>query len=516
MKRIIGTAFFLLILSKSWAQHFQFSQYNFTDQRVNPALVAASDFAQLNFDFRNQSTGGDFNLSSTYLSGSYPLLSRKGLRWSGVGLSVMDDRSGIGGIFNTQEVSLAYAVNIFLSRYQTLTLGARGLYLNQKVNVDGLFTGSQYIPDRGFDGTISIGENLQQYRVDYFTASFGLYWQQVDRWQNKVAYWGISFYDFNRPEESFLGGEDKLNTTFVMMGGLQVYKKGNLSILPEFLYTRNSSNNVINMGARWGYEIRPVPNQVTAKIDILTKYVVGRSMILGLQLHRDNYSIGVSYDIPAAKQNVGNQGAFEVGLRLKKLVSTRERNRKKAEQAKVKKESTKKEPVKEAIAKIDTTQTTPVDSKVETVEKENNVISMKDELKMKQDSVLAEVKVGEVLHEPLVLKKVNLHINFDFNSTDLDEDSRKYLDDLAVALKENEFLKVELIGHTDTIGSERFNKILSQARAEELKNYLLTKGISPQRIAAKGMGESQPIAENETEEGRTKNRRVELTVLYDF
>jgi type IX secretion system PorP/SprF family membrane protein len=185
--RITGTVCFLLVLSNSWAQHFQFSQYNFTDQRVNPALVAASDFAQLNFDFRNQSTGGDFNLNSTYLSGSYPLLTKKGLRWSGIGLSVMDDRSGIGGIFNTQEVSLAYAVNIYLSRYQTITLGARGLYLQQKVNVDGLFTGSQYIPDRGFDGSMSIGENLQHYRADYFTASFGLYWQQVDRWQNKLA-----------------------------------------------------------------------------------------------------------------------------------------------------------------------------------------------------------------------------------------------------------------------------------------------------------------------------------------
>lgn len=510
MKRIIGTAFFLLLFSKSWAQHLQFSQYNFTDQRVNPALVAASDYAQLNFDFRNQSTGGDFNLSTTYLSGSYPLLSKKGLRWSGIGLSVMDDRSGVGGIFNTQEISLAYAINIFLSRYQTLTFGVRGLYLNQKINADGLFTGSQYIPDRGFDGAMSIGENLQQYRVDYFTSSFGLYWQQVDRWQHKIAYWGISFYDFNNPESSFLEGGGKLHSTIVMTGGLQVYKKDNLSILPEVLYTRNSVNNVVNIGARWGYEIKPAANQVAAKIDILTKYVVGRSMILGLQLHREKFSVGVSYDLPIAKYNVGNLGAIEVGLCLKKLVSARERNRRKAEQTRAKKETLKKEISKKVLVKRAPATIDSVD--FESEKKEIDALNVMEELKIKNDSVLASVQVGEVKHEPFVLKKVNFHAAFNFNSATLDQDSKRYLDDLVVALKENEFLKVQLTGHTDNVGSERFNKILSLARAEELANYLIAKGINSKRIAVAGMGETQSIAENETEEGRTKNRRVEVTV----
>lgn len=515
MNRFLVTVCFILLSGISWAQQFQFSQYNFTEQRVNPALVAASNFAQLNFDYRNQSTGGDFNINSTALSGSYPLLTRRGQRWSGVGVSFLDDRSGVGGIFTTQEISLSYAVNIFLSRYQTLTLGARGLYQHQRVNTDGLFTGSQYIPDRGFDGSIGIGEDVEQYRVNYFTGSFGLYWQQVDRWENTVAYWGISFYDFNRPEDSFLDGSSKLHSTLVLMGGLQVFKEGNFSILPEFLYTHNAANNVINVGARWGYEIRSVPNQLAGKLDILTKYVVGRSVILGLQLHRDKYSIGVSYDVPAAKRNVGNEGAFEIGIRFKKLVSARERIKKRTERERAKKEESKKETVKANGVEKDSIQTGKRPVKENVVPKKES-LSIQVELKMKQDSVLAEVSVGDVRHEPLVLKKIDLHINFDFNSTALDQESKKYLDDLAVALEENEFLKVKLIGHTDDVGSERFNKQLSLARAEELKDYLVSKGISSTRISAKGMGEEQPVATNETEEGRTRNRRVELTVLYDF
>jgi outer membrane protein OmpA-like peptidoglycan-associated protein len=300
------------------------------------------------------------------------------------------------------------------------------------------------------------------------------------------------------------------------MGGLQIYKKGNLSILPELLYTRNSDNNVFNLGARWGYEIRPVPNQVTAKIEVLTKYVAGRSVILGIQLHREKFSIGVSYDLPAAKKNVGNLGALEVGLRIKKLVSSRERNRKKTEQIRAKKEDTKDEVKKRPVVAKDTVQSDTLQNKVAPELKEKEPVSIGEELKMKQDSVLATVQAGDVKHEPLVLKKVNLHINFDFNSASLDPESKKYLDDLAVALKENQYLKVQLIGHTDNIGSDRFNKILSEARAEELKNYLLDRGVHSERITVKGMGEAQPVSENETEAGRSKNRRVELTILYDF
>src|SRR6188768_3671975 len=97
----------LLCLSKSCcAQYFQFSQYNFTPQRINPALVASSNYALLSFDYRNQATDGGFHLTSNILNVSYPLISRTSKRWSGVGLSFMDDRSGQAGLFNTQEAGL--------------------------------------------------------------------------------------------------------------------------------------------------------------------------------------------------------------------------------------------------------------------------------------------------------------------------------------------------------------------------------------------------------------------------
>jgi hypothetical protein len=81
---------------------------------------------------------------------------------------------------------------------------------------------------------------------------------------------------------------------------------------------------------------------------------------------------------------------------------------------------------------------------------------------------------------------------------------------VVVLLKENPELKIEVQGHTDDQGSEDYNLKLSQRRAETVVTYLSLFGIDPNRLMPKGFGESQPIMPNTTEEGRAKNRRVEL------
>jgi outer membrane protein OmpA-like peptidoglycan-associated protein len=80
-------------------------------------------------------------------------------------------------------------------------------------------------------------------------------------------------------------------------------------------------------------------------------------------------------------------------------------------------------------------------------------------------------------------------------------------------LKEKPNLKVEISGHTDIIGSDTDNKLLSENRAKAVMDYFIQKGISPDRLSYKGYGRSKPIANNQTEEGRAKNRRVEMKII---
>lgn len=126
----------------------------------------------------------------------------------------------------------------------------------------------------------------------------------------------------------------------------------------------------------------------------------------------------------------------------------------------------------------------------------------------------AEV-VRDLLLTPI---KVNTSIRlnnvfFDQGKYDVRSESFAELDRLSDFLKSNTTTEIELGGHTDNIGSDNDNKLLSQNRVNAVMAYLVTQGIAQNRLTAKGFGESKPVATNDTEEGRQQNRRVEFTIL---
>lgn len=105
-------------------------------------------------------------------------------------------------------------------------------------------------------------------------------------------------------------------------------------------------------------------------------------------------------------------------------------------------------------------------------------------------------------------------VEFEFNSAKLKPESYPVLDNAAMILTKHPEIDVEIQGHTDNIGSDAYNKKLSQKRAEAVRDYLITKHmIEPVRLIPIGYGESCPVADNSTEEGRQKNRRVEFFIL---
>lgn len=111
---------------------------------------------------------------------------------------------------------------------------------------------------------------------------------------------------------------------------------------------------------------------------------------------------------------------------------------------------------------------------------------------------------------PAKQKIVLRGVNFDFDKATLRPDGRPILDEAARILNENPSLRVQVRGYTDSIGSDAYNLRLSIRRAETVKNYLVSKGVAASRLEVEGFGESNPVASNDTEEGRAQNRRVEL------
>jgi len=108
------------------------------------------------------------------------------------------------------------------------------------------------------------------------------------------------------------------------------------------------------------------------------------------------------------------------------------------------------------------------------------------------------------------------NIRFEFNSAVLSINSFSELDNLVSFLKAKESIRIEVRGYTDNSGSLKFNENLSIARANSVVQYLISKGITSDRLETKGLGELAPIADNNTEAGRTLNRRVEIEVTPKF
>jgi len=134
------------------------------------------------------------------------------------------------------------------------------------------------------------------------------------------------------------------------------------------------------------------------------------------------------------------------------------------------------------------------------------IILAKDETKMQNFALKKVPKVGE----KIILKG----IYFDFNSAIIKPESYPVLDDAAKVLKAKPNMRIEIGGHTDSVGSGSYNQTLSYKRAQSVKDYLVKNhNIDPARLEVRGYGESQPIADNRSKSGRDLNRRIEFKIL---
>jgi OOP family OmpA-OmpF porin len=129
---------------------------------------------------------------------------------------------------------------------------------------------------------------------------------------------------------------------------------------------------------------------------------------------------------------------------------------------------------------------------------------------LEKGGMTQEVTANEMLEALNKDGFIALYINFDTGKSVIKPESQRIIEQIAALLKANPDLKVSIEGHTDNVGTPQSNKTLSEQRAQSVMNAVTALGIAGNRLSAVGWGQDKPVADNRTEEGRAKNRRVEI------
>jgi len=144
----------------------------------------------------------------------------------------------------------------------------------------------------------------------------------------------------------------------------------------------------------------------------------------------------------------------------------------------------------------------------------------KDYISINDSISTARVRKNSVIEKDLYLVPIEIggtvrlnNIFFDLDKAILKDESFPELDRLLKIFEQVPGLVIEIGGHTDSQGSDEYNRVLSDARANAVRTYLLEHGIGEDKVTAVGYGESEPIDTNDTEEGRAQNRRVEFKII---
>ncbi|MHA6141255.1 OmpA family protein [Pseudomonas mohnii] len=124
----------------------------------------------------------------------------------------------------------------------------------------------------------------------------------------------------------------------------------------------------------------------------------------------------------------------------------------------------------------------------------------------------ASVKLAEPAQSEVITLSDAGDVLFAFNQSELTPTAKSQLDSIMGKMQDADVISIKVIGFTDSVGSDAYNQGLSERRASSVAEYLLSQGVAPNKLTSEGKGESQPVADNETDEGRSKNRRVELHI----
>lgn len=468
------------------SQDLAFSQYEQTPFLNNPALIARYAHIRVFLNYRNQPLESGDQFTTPMASIIYPFFRKdSSLVRAGLGLSFIHDNQT--DFLQTDGALLAFAYNLNARRYH-INFGLQAGFFQKRIDLNNAITSSQIV--NGLDDPAS-QENINFPNINYLTLGGGIHWTLFNQWSRPRAFLGLSVQNLNEPNIAFSDGiNNPLPQNITATGGVHLYSQNDrFSITPNVRWINRLNFNYILAGSWFNFNLDKVPNyQADKKIQFGTWYHSNQALVMAANYEEPKFFASLSYDLPTANQTsnwLGN-GAIEVTLGIKIY------KRKKKDP--IPPVAPIQDTIIEPQAPIDVPRDTNAPAPPIAENPPIEVINL-------TDTIVLEDEYEQIEFAPTTVR-------FTLSKEEPAPTSKRVLDYLARLLKTYPGTVIEVTGYTCNLGDQDSNQALSERRAQAVKNYLISQGVIPGNIITIGQGENNPIAPNDTEFGRQRNRRV--------
>lgn len=477
-------------------------------------MEASDNLASITLQVKNQSMGSANNFLSTLIYAKYPLVQSPTNRGT-IGINYAKDQILEPGHLTFQTFNFTFAYSFLYNRLDGIAFAFDVGIVSQKIDLAGIQTGEMWTPD-GFDATRPSGENFFKEKVTHPNFNGSTFWFSRDRYQDIDGYLGISFFGLNKVHTSFF--EDKIitmNQFLKVLGGVRLIEQNRSVLMPKFLIARDYTNTELRLGVDFNYSLAQYSFGTSRRDNSLNfelNYVRQRGIQIGMQLSKPSYVIGIGYNLNFNSdiQYSGFNNAVEALIVVRnpieflpankrKLPKSKKRKRKAGES--VTRTKSKKDKMENKSLDVDSTTIIVNDLKIEEKHPEEDVDILREDVELPV-SWKSMVTFGEFRG-----------IGFEFNSTTITKETKPALENMVELMANNSAYYIVLVGHTDNVGSASVNDKISFGRANAVAKMLVELGVENDRIILEWKGEEEPLAPNDREEGRAKNRRVEFYIV---
>ncbi len=547
-----------------------FSQYHYTPFVTNPAMVGAGNDLKMSLNYRVQQVGAGQTFSTPMGSVIYPFFTKdREKRLGGVGVSFISDNAA--NFVKTTGGMAAGAYNLHIGK-NSIAFGLQGGYFQTRLDAKGISTNEQYS-----GGTVNpdspTGEDMETMSKGYMSVGAGVYWNQEDEKDREKVFFGLSYMNANQPNVDFFNKKSKIPASIQATGGIRVLHTDRFAIIPSARAIFAAGNHQLNLGSWFRYHLSESMTGLLrdGEFGLGVWYNNNNFVVASLEFNQPHYLIAISYDIASRKDIavINSNGIFEVTAAFKL-------NRHHHKQRPPSKDTDgdgifdevdacpevpgKKEfigcpdtdedgipddhdncpqtPGKKEFAGCpdadndgiqDSKDLCPTEPGTKETfgcpDKDGDHVADKDDECPNEPGLAADkgcpkkVEKGEIKEVKVntrvegVLKAAK-YVHFETGTSKIEKVSNSFLD-LVVDILINDYpdKSIMLEGHTDDVGEEATNQVLSVSRAESVKAYMVSKGIAAERILTSGKGETVPLYPNNSEEHRDVNRRVEMSII---